>query len=50
MCNEYEEKNLQIWVNHEKKCTFISDKELKKEDFENPKVINCNFSTKSAPT
>ena len=32
------------------KGTFISENEPKKGDFENPKVIYCDFSTKSDPT
>ena len=43
-------KNLQIWVNYEKKWTFISENELKKGDFGNLKVPNPDFSTKSVPT
>ena len=44
MCNRYK-----FWVNYEKRRYFYQWKWAKKGDFENPKVINCNFSTKSVP-
>ena len=48
MCNRYE-KNLSIWVNYEKKLTFISENELKKGDFGNLKVPNPDFSINQSP-
>ena len=37
-------------VKYEKKGTSISKNELRKGGFENPKVVKCDFSTKSVPT
>ena len=42
-------KNLGLGLNF-RLCSEYNRKSAKKGDFENPKVINCDFSTKSVPT